>query len=206
MGSRIIATTVWVWMPKSEEQHPTIYAKDRSVWHDWLLKNHAVSSGVFLIFYKKGSRKLTVSYDEAVEEALSFGWIDSKVNSLDEERYMQLFTPRKPRSSWSKLNKQRVEKLIESGLMTAAGLEKVEAAKRDGSWNTLDVIEDIQIPEDLSEALTSNKKAHDNFMAFSDSSKKIILQWIRVAKRPETRKRRIEKTVELAGENKKSYP
>ncbi len=153
-------------------------------------------------FYKKGTRKPSISYDEAVEEALSFGWIDSRVKSLDEERYMQLFTPRKPRSSWSKLNKQRVEKLIKSSLMTEAGLEKVEAAKRDGSWNTLDVIDDIQIPEDLYQALASNKKARDNFMAFSDSSKKIILRWIRDAKRPETRKKRIEKTVELAGEKK----
>jgi uncharacterized protein YdeI (YjbR/CyaY-like superfamily) len=193
-------------MPKPDKQHPTVYAKDRNEWHDWLLKNHAVSSGVLLIFYKKEMGKPSVSYDEAVEEALSFGWIDSKVNSLDEERYMQLFTPRKPRSSWSKLNKQRVEKLIKSGLMTVAGMEKVEAAKRDGSWNTLDAIEDLQIPADLMEALASNKKAHGNFMAFSDSSKKIILQWIRDAKRPETRKRRIDKTVELAGENKKPYP
>ncbi|HSD56654.1 MAG TPA: YdeI/OmpD-associated family protein [Methanotrichaceae archaeon] len=193
-------------MPKSEKQRPTVYAKDRNEWHDWLLKNHAVSSGVLLIYYKKGSGKLSVSYDEAVEEALSFGWIDSRVNSLDEERYMQVFTPRKPRSSWSKLNKQRVEKLIKRGLMTAVGMEKVEAAKRDGSWNTLDAIEDLKIPADFMEALSSNKKAHDNFMAFSDSSKKIILQWIRDAKRPETRKRRIDKTVELAGENKKPYP
>ncbi len=178
----------------------------RNEWHDWLLMNHAVSSGVLLIYYKKGSKKPSVSYDEAVEEALSFGWIDSRVNSLDEERYMQRFTPRKVRSIWSKRNKQRVEKLVKSGLMTEAGLEKVEAAKRDGSWNALDVIEDTQIPEDLSVALASDKKAHDNFMAFSDSSKKIILHWIRDAKRPETRKRRIEKAVELAGENKKPYP
>jgi uncharacterized protein YdeI (YjbR/CyaY-like superfamily) len=193
-------------MSKSEKQRPTVYAKDRNEWHDWLLKNHAVSSGVLLVFYKKRSGKPSISYDDAVEEALSFGWIDSRVNSLDEERYMQVFTPRKPRSSWSKLNKQRVERLIKNGLMTAAGLEKVEAAKRDGSWNTPDATEDLQIPADLTEALASNKRAYGNFTAFSDSSKKIIVQWIGDAKRPETRKRRIEKTVELAGENKKPYP
>jgi len=193
-------------MPKSEKQHPTVYAKDRNEWHDWLLKNHAASSGALLVYYKKRSGKPSISYDEAVEEALSFGWIDSRVNSLDEERYMQLFTPRKLRSSWSKLNKQRVEKLIKSGLMTAAGLEKVEAAKRDGSWNTLDAIEDLRIPADLTEALAFNKRAYGNFTTFSDSSKKIIVQWIGDAKRPETRKRRIEKTVELAGENKKPNP
>jgi uncharacterized protein YdeI (YjbR/CyaY-like superfamily) len=193
-------------MSKFDEQLSTFSAKNRHEWRDWLEKNHLISSGVWLIYYKKGSEKASVSYEEAVEEALSFGWIDSKVNSLDEERYMQIFTPRKPRSSWSKLNKQRVEKLIEAGLMTRAGLDKVEAAKRNGSWNTLDAVENKQVPADLIEALASSQKARDCFMAFSDSSKKIIIRWIEDAKRPETRKMRIEKTVSLAAENKKPFP
>jgi uncharacterized protein YdeI (YjbR/CyaY-like superfamily) len=193
-------------MPKPNKQLLTLYARNRQEWRDWLVKNHAVSSGVWLIYYKKGSDKPSVSYEGAVEEALSFGWIDSKVNSLDEERYMQVFTPRKPRSSWSKLNKQRVEKLIKNGQMTAVGLEKIEAAKRDGSWNKLDAIDDLEVPADLTEALADNQKAYDNFMAFSNSSKKIIVYWIEEAKRTETRKKRIGKTVSLAEENKKPYP
>jgi len=193
-------------MSKFDEQLSTFSAKDRHEWREWLKKNHLTSPGVWLIYYKKGSGKSSVSYNEAVEEALSFGWIDSKVNSLDEERYMQIFTPRKPRSSWSKLNKQRVERLIEAGLMTQAGLDKVEAAKKDGSWNMLDATQNKQIPQDLIDALSSSQKAHDNFMAFSDSSKKMIAAWIEDAKRPETKKRRVNKVVSRAAENKKPYP
>ena len=116
------------------DQFERYYARDRKEWRKWLEKNHDTSPGVWLIYHKKCSDEPCVSYDEAVEEALSFGWIDSKVNKLDDERYMQVFTPRKPKSIWSKLNKQRVKKLIEQGLMTSAGLEKIEAAKEDGSW------------------------------------------------------------------------
>jgi len=193
-------------MPKSDNQLPTTYAKDRGEWRKWLEKNHATSSGVWLIYYKKGSSKPSVAYDEAVEEALCFGWIDSRVNALDDERYMQVFSPRKPKSSWSKLNKQHVEQLIQNGLVTVAGLEKIEAAKRDGSWSALDAIEDLQLSVDLMKALDSNKTAYDNFMAFSTSSKKNIVRWIESAKRPETRLKRIEETVTLAAQNIKAYP
>jgi uncharacterized protein YdeI (YjbR/CyaY-like superfamily) len=193
-------------MSKFDERLSTFSARDRREWRSWLDKNHLTSTGVWLIYHKKGSGKASVSYEEAVEEALCFGWIDSKVNSLDEERYMQVFTPRKTRSTWSKLNKQRAERLIETGLMTQAGLDKVEAAKRDGTWNMLDAVENKQVPEDLIEALAADQKAHDNFMAFSDSAKKMIAAWIEDAKRPETRNKRIEKTVGRAAENKKPYP
>lgn len=191
-------------MPKSDNQ--SIYAKDRSEWRKWLEKNHATSSGVWLIYYKKASGKPSISYAEAVEEALCFGWIDSRVNALDDQRYMQVFSPRKPQSSWSKLNKQRVEQLIQNGLMTAVGLEKIAAAKRDGSWNALDAIEDLQLSEDLMAALNSNKTASENFMAFSTSVKKNIVRWIESAKRPETRLQRIAETVTLAAQNIKAYP
>lgn len=191
-------------MPKSDHL-PTTYAEDRSEWRTWLEK-HATSSGVWLIYYKKGSGKPSVSYDEAVEEALCFGWIDSRVNALDDQRYMQVFSPRKLQSSWSKLNKQRVEQLIQNGLMTAAGFEKIAAAKRDGSWNSLDAIEDLQLSADIMAALDSNKTASDNFMAFSTSVKKNIVRWIESAKRPGTRLQRIEETVTLAAQNIKAYP
>ena len=119
------------------DQFERYYAKDRKEWRKWLENNHATSQGIWLIYYKKCADKTCVSYDEAVEEALSFGWIDSKVNKLDDERYMQVFTPRKPKSIWSKLNKQRVQKIIEQGLMTPAGLEKIETAKKPSNTECL---------------------------------------------------------------------
>ena len=179
------------------------YPQNRKDLHQWLQKNHNTSKGIWIIYYKKGSGKPTVSYDEAVEEAISFGWIDSKVNTLDEERYMQFFTPRKPGSGWSKSNKQRAKKLMKNGFMMPAGLEKIEAAKKDGSWGFMDDIENMAIPPDLKEAFDLNGDAQKNFDAFSDSIKKQVLFWIKNAKRTETRQKRIEKTVELAAENKK---
>lgn len=185
---------------------PTLSFKNRSEWREWLAMNHATSTGIWLVYYKKASGQPSVSYDEAVEEALCFGWIDSRVNSIDAERYRQIFSPRKPESSWSKLNKQRVERLIRDGAMNVAGLEKIAAAKKDGSWNILDDIEDLRFSADFLEALNSNQVAYDNFMAFSPSSQKNIVRWIESAKRTETRKKRIEETVALAAQNLKAYP
>ena len=192
-------------MSNSLDQLEDFYAKNRQEWHQWLDENHSSSPGVWIIYYKKNSDKPRVEYEEAVEEALSFGWIDSKVKVLDEERYMQVFTPRKQGSNWSKTNKNRVKKLIKNGLMQPAGQKKVDAAKKDGSWNFLDDIEDLIIPEDLKQRLEQKKKAQENFEAFSDSSKKQILYWIATAKKLETRKTRIKKTVELAVMNKKPF-
>ncbi|MBI5460139.1 YdeI family protein [Methanobacterium sp.] len=184
-------------MSKSlRDQFQRFYARNREEWRWWLTEHHETSPGVWLIYYKKNSEKTGISYDDAVEEALSFGWIDSKVNTLDEERYMQVFTPRKPGSTWSKLNKQRIEKLMKKGLMNPRGLEKVEAAKKDGSWNFMDDIEDLVVPEDLKNALNKDKIAFDNFEAFSGSVKKQVLYWIASAKKDETRIKRIEKTLE----------
>lgn len=189
-------------MAKPDQQRETVYATDRKQWREWLEKNHLTSLGVWLIYYKVKSGKSSVRYSEAVKEALCFGWIDSQVKSLDSERYMQLYTPRKPKSVWSKLNKQYIQELITQGLMTKAGLEKIEAAKKDGSWNTLDAIEELIIPADLKQALTANETAHTNFEAFSKSTKKNILFWIDSAKRSETRLRRIEQTISSAVQNK----
>lgn len=182
----------------------TFYAKDRREWRAWLEQNHATSPGIWLIYYKKESGKPRVAYDEAVEEALCFGWVDSRPNAIDDERYMQLFSPRKAKSPWSKLNKQRVEKLIQRGLMTPAGLAKIEAAKQNGSWNTYDTVEALSIPDDLKAALATNPTAEQYFTAFSNSSKKVILWWIESAKRPETRAKRIEETVRMAAQNIKA--
>ncbi len=181
------------------------YAANRQEWRDWLVQNHKSAPGVWLIFYKKSSGKASLSYDDAVEEALCFGWIDSRVNSLDNERYMQIFTPRKPESTWSKSNKERIKTLMQQGLMVTAGLEKIEEAKKSGWWTKLDAIEALEIPPDLDEALLANETARQNFMAFNDSTKKGILWWIVSAKRPATRAKRIEETVRSAAENSKPF-
>jgi uncharacterized protein YdeI (YjbR/CyaY-like superfamily) len=179
----------------------TIYAVDRQAWRTWLQANHDRSIGVWLVYYKVNSDQPSIRYSEAVREALCFGWIDSKVKSLDDDRYRQIFTPRKPKSVWSKLNKQYIEELIEQGLMTAAGLEKIAAAQQDGSWTSLDAIESLTIPPDLEQALATNPIASQQFQAFSNSTKKNILVWISSAKRPETRQKRIEQTIGSAAQN-----
>jgi len=189
-------------MAKPDNQLETFHARDRKQWREWLEKNHHTSLGVWLIYYKVKSGKPSIRYSEAVKEALCFGWIDSKVKSLDKERYMQIFTPRKPKSVWSKLNKQYIQELIEQGLMTPSGLEKIEAAKQDCSWHKLDAIEELIIPADLKQALEANQTANRYFEALSNSFKKNILFWIESAKRPETRLRRIEQTISSAVQNK----
>ena len=189
-------------MPLSDRELEIFYAKDRQAWREWLEKNHSISSGVWLMYYKVKSDKPSVRYSEAVKEALCFGWIDSKVKSLDEERYLQIFTPRKPKSVWSKLNKQYIEELTTQGLMTEAGLKKITLAQQDGSWNTLDAIEELIVPVDLQQALIENETANAYFAAFSNTTKKNILFWIASAKRPETRLKRIEQTISAAIQNR----
>ena len=181
----------------------TLFVPGRAEWRRWLSENHQVSPGVWLAICRKGGNQTCLSYDEAVEEALCFGWIDSKLNPLDQDRYLLVFSPRRPKSPWSHLNKQRIEKLIGSGLMAPAGLEKIEAAKRDGSWTLIDAIEDLQLPADLETAFSADPAARQNFMAFSASARKQILWWIESARRTETRLKRIKETVELAGKNLK---
>jgi len=180
---------------------PTFYAKNRKAWRKWLEKNHAAEKNVWLIIYKKESETPSVYYTEAVEEALCFGWIDSKANKRDENSYYQSFAKRSPKSNWSKINKERVAKLIEAKLMTEAGLAVIEIAKQNGTWNSLDKIEEIQIPPDLQKLFSKNKTAFKNFEAFPRSGKKAILEWISSAKKEETRQKRIEETVALATKN-----
>lgn len=186
------------------QEYERFEASDRSVWRAWLAEHHATAPGVWLVYHKKDSGKPSVTYAEAVEEALCFGWVDSRPNTLDDARYMQLFSPRKSGSPWSKINKRRVEDLLARGLMAPAGLAKVEAAKRDGSWNVYDGIEELTVPDDLASALAENAEAARHFEAFSPSSKKNILWWITSAKRPETRAKRVAETVELAAQNRRA--
>jgi uncharacterized protein YdeI (YjbR/CyaY-like superfamily) len=189
-------------MPKFEDQLDIVYASDRACWRQWLQQNSGNAIGVWLVYYKVKSGIPSVRYSEAVKEALCFGWIDSKVKSLDAESYRQIFTPRKPKSVWSKLNKQYIEELIAEGKMSEAGLEKITVAKQDGSWTSLDLIEALVIPADLKQALETDDTANKNFEAFSQTTKKNILRWIQSAKRPETRSSRIEKTIGAIAQNK----
>lgn len=185
-----------------DERLETIYASDRASWRTWLERNHLTSSGIWLVYYKVKSGKPSILYAEAVKEALCFGWIDSKVKSIDEERYRQIFTPRKLKSVWSKLNKQYIAELIDQGLMMDAGLAKITAAQQDNSWTILDAIEALTMPADLIAALAVSPIAQQNFERFNNSSKKTILFWIESAKRPETRLKRIEQTAIAAAHNK----
>jgi uncharacterized protein YdeI (YjbR/CyaY-like superfamily) len=177
------------------------HPKSRAEWRAWLEANHARTEGIWLVSYKKDTGKPRVEYDEAVEEAVCFGWIDSKANKLDDERSMLWMSPRKPGTGWSRSNKERVERLSAQGLMASPGLVKVEAAKQDGTWNALDAVEALEIPADLSTALDAYRSARKNFEAFPRSVKRAILVWISTAKKPETRAQRVEETARLAEEN-----
>jgi uncharacterized protein YdeI (YjbR/CyaY-like superfamily) len=186
------------------EAYEHFYPPDRAVWRQWLTDNHADSPGVWLIFFKKDSGKSSVSYDEAVEEALCFGWIDSLPNKIDEQSYKQLYSPRKPKSNWSKLNKERVEKLTAAGLIQPAGLAKIEWAKQNGTWDALNEVEQLIVPADMQKALDDNPTALGHWENFSRSVRRGILEWILNAKREETRANRIEETVRLAAQNIKA--
>jgi uncharacterized protein YdeI (YjbR/CyaY-like superfamily) len=172
----------------------------RAAWRKWLLQHHSTSGSIWLVTYKKPDPR-HVPYNDIVEEALCFGWVDSLPRKLDEARSMLLLAPRKPKSAWSKLNKQRVEKLIAAGLMQPAGLKLVEAAKQNGLWDKLNEVEDLKLPDDLAKALTKSKTAAKHFEAFPRSVKRGILEWILQAKKPETRAARISETVEKAKDN-----
>jgi uncharacterized protein YdeI (YjbR/CyaY-like superfamily) len=178
-----------------------IHPLTRAEWRAWLEDNHGRAEGVWLISYKKTTGKPRIDYAEAVEEALCYGWIDSKPNKLDAERSLLWFAPRKAGTGWSKPNKERVAKLLDAGLMAPAGLAKITAAQADGSWYALDAVEALEIPSDLDQALTANPTARSYFDAFPRSVKRGILEWIATAKRPETRARRVADTVTLAAEN-----
>ena len=179
----------------------TFYAKTRKDWRKWLEKNHINEKSVRLIIYHKESKTPSVYYEEAVEEALCFGWIDSTANKRDPESFFLLFAQRKPKSNWSKINRERAERMIKQKLMTERGLAMIDLAKKSGTWTALEKVQASIVPDDLQKLFDKNKKAFKNFEAFPPSSKRIILEWIMNAKKPETRKQRIEQTVKLAAEN-----
>lgn len=190
-------------MPSSELK--SFYAKNRKAWRKWLEKNHLKEEGVWLIYYKKGSGKTRVSWEQAVEEALCFGWIDSISKPIDEEKYKQKFTPRKLTSVWSAINKKKIESLVEQGLMMPAGLKIIDAAKQNGSWIKLDSVENFEIPPELKKILERNKKVAAHFEQLSKFRRKQWLYRINNAKLPETKKKRLEELREEAKLNKKIF-
>jgi uncharacterized protein YdeI (YjbR/CyaY-like superfamily) len=175
--------------------------KDRAAWRAWLEKHHDSSSSIMLVYVKRPRRSIT--YADAVEEALCFGWIDSTLYPIDDTRYMQLFTPRKAKSTWSKLNKTRIESLIERGLMAPPGHAKIEAAKRDGSWTSIDHVEDMTIPPELQRALAKSRKAREHFAGLPPFARKTYLYWINNAKRAETRAKRIADVIDRLAKGQK---
>ena len=182
----------------TKEDIKKFYPKNRKEWHTWLEANHSKESSVWLIFYKKKTGKPSVIYSETVDEALCFGWIDSTGKPMDEEKFMCFFRKRKPKSVWSKVNKEKVERLITEGLMQKAGLEIIHLAKANGSWTILDEAEALIIPTDLETAFKKKKNSKEFFLSLSRTDKRNILQWLVLAKREKTRQSRINEIVTLA--------
>jgi uncharacterized protein YdeI (YjbR/CyaY-like superfamily) len=183
----------------------TVYCSSRDEWRAWLEKNHKTETEVWLIYYKRNSKRPRVPYDHAVEEALCFGWIDSIVKRIDDERYAQKFTPRKNHAKWSELNKKRARAMIKQGKMTDAGLAVIAKgilAAREDSKPRPDN-KDALIPEFVEKALNANKKARKNFDNLAPSYRRLYIGWITSAKREETQKKRLKEAVGLLVQNKK---
>ena len=190
---------------RAGEQFQKIEVTSRAAWRRWLAQHHASAQGIWLVTYKKSADSARyLSYDDIVEEALAFGWVDSLPRGLDAARSMRLVAPRRPRSGWSAVNKARVEKLIAERRMAPSGLAAVKRAKGDGSWSRLDEVERLTVPPDLALALARYAQAASSFEAFPRSSKRIILEWIASAKTDATRKRRVDEAARLAGKNQRA--
>jgi len=180
---------------------PRVRPKSRNAWRDWLEKHHASSTGVWLVYAKKHTGLPSLTYNDAVEEALCFGWIDSKINPIDDAFYMQVFTPRKRASAWSSLNRARVERLLAAGLMTAAGLALVKLAKDSGTWTARKDVEELTIPPDLAKAIKANPEARRHWDSYTPSRRKGVLYRLAGAKRPETRARYLREIIEHMARN-----
>jgi uncharacterized protein YdeI (YjbR/CyaY-like superfamily) len=188
------------------EEKELLYFKNVQEWRNWLHENHSKSKGIELVFYRVSSGFESMRWEDAVQVAICYGWIDSTVRRLDEERRKQTFTPRKDKSVWSKLNKNYIEKLTKENLMHESGLKKIETAKQNGSWTSLDHVEDHVIPEDLKAEFKTNPKAYENYLNFSPSYRKSYLYWLNQAKRTETRNNRIAEIIRLCAQNIKARP
>jgi uncharacterized protein YdeI (YjbR/CyaY-like superfamily) len=189
-----------------EKGTDTFYPTSQQQWRQWLEENHGSKQSVWLVCYKKKANIPTVMWSDAVDEAICFGWIDSKRITIDDDKFMQFFTKRKPNGTWSKVNKEKIKQLIDQGLMTKAGFECIEKAKQNGSWTILDEVEELIIPKDLEAEFNKKMGSKEFFLGLSKSVRKSILQWIVLAKQPETRQKRISEIVEMASQNLKPKP
>jgi uncharacterized protein YdeI (YjbR/CyaY-like superfamily) len=185
-------------MIKKEHDIESICPATPKEWRAWLQKNHDKKDAVWLVFYKMKTGKRSISWSEAVDQALCFGWVDSIAKPIDDEQYKQYFGKRKPKSVWSKINKEKIERLLADGSIAEAGMKSVAIAKENGSWNILDEVEELIIPKDLEKEFRSKKGSKAFFQSLSKSVRKAMLQWITMAKRPETRQKRISEIAELA--------
>lgn len=179
------------------------YPQNTMAFRNWLQENHISKQAVWIVFHKKASQKESLSWSEAVDVALCFGWIDSKKIKINEDTSHQFFSKRKAKSTWSKINKDKINRLIADGLMTDAGYKSIEVAKQNGSWTILDSVEELIIPPDLEDAFNIHTGAKDYFLSLSKSSKKMLLQWVVLAKLPLTRQKRIDEIAILAAKQQK---
>jgi uncharacterized protein YdeI (YjbR/CyaY-like superfamily) len=186
---------------RAAEKYGMFHPASRAEWRAWLAENATTAPGIWLVSFKKATGEPRIEEGDAIEEALCFGWIDSLPRSLDERRSMLLMTPRKAKSNWSAINKERAARMIAQGRMTALGQEKIEDAKANGPWDALNEVDALTIPDDLAAAFALVPPAADRFAAFPRSAKRGILEWIVNAKTPATRARRVEETARLAAEN-----
>ncbi|MDM1555999.1 MULTISPECIES: YdeI family protein [Chryseobacterium] len=181
----------------------SIAINTKQEWRNWLAQHHRSSQSIWLICNNKKSGLPTVSWSELVDEAICFGWIDSTRKTVDSRSFMQLYTKRKAKSNWSKINKEKVQRLIDTGLMQPAGFESIKVAKENGSWTSLDSVEELIIPNDLENAFAAHTGSKEYFLAMSKTLKKMMLHWVTFAKRPETRQKRINELVEHAAKKQK---
>ena len=180
------------------------HPESRAQWRAWLDANHASQPGVWLCSWRSHTGRPVCPYPDAVEEALRFGWIDSTVNVLDEDRRLQLVTPRRPKSTWTRLNRSRVANMEAAGLMHDAGRRAVEVAKRNGWWSILDPVEDLEEPADLAAALDAEPSARTAWDAFPASTRKQMLWWVVSAARNDTRERRVREIVDRAASGERA--
>lgn len=181
-----------------------LYFVNRDQWRVWLERNHNKEKEVWLIHYKKHTGMSGIAYEDAVEEALCFGWIDGLLRSIDEDRYALRYSPRRKNSIWSETNRRRAERMVEQGQMTPAGLAKIRQAKESGEWYKAGARERLNVPPDLEQALALDKQASEKFKELTPSRKKQFLYWIASAKKEETRRRRIDELLQMVKENNSS--
>jgi uncharacterized protein YdeI (YjbR/CyaY-like superfamily) len=182
----------------------TLTVTTAAQWRRWLAKNHARRDEVWLVYFKKHTGRPTIDYGDSVDEALCYGWIDSILRRIDDDRYARRFTPRKDDSNWSPSNKKRVERLLAARRMTRAGLRKIEYAKKRGRWNAPDRPDiGTEVPEELGTALKRNRRAAAFFESLAPGYRRQFIAWVATAKRPETRKKRVRKSIELLARGEK---